>query len=285
MQITSMAVHPVKSTAIRPVTTVAVLPRGLEDDRSWVVVDADGVIVTAREQHGLFAITADTPRTDPTLDRALRLRATDLPDLVLDHPCGDLVRVRLFSQELQGVPAGGDADAWVRQALGRDDVRLVWCDDPTRRRLNPAFSAPGDHTAYADGYPVTIASEASLRRLNDWILEGALARGEEPPAPLPMERFRPNLVVDGDEAFAEDSWTGVTIGAVRFRVAKPTDRCVMTTIDAGSLTTGKEPIRTLARHRLVDHKTLFAVSLVPESPGTIAVGDEVSVSVSGPCRP
>lgn len=276
MQITSLAVHPVKSTAIRPVTSVSVLPRGLADDRSWVVVDADGVTVTAREQHGLFALRADTPRTDPGLDRDLRLRAADLPDLLLDHPAGDLVRVRLFSRELLGIPAGGEADAWVRKALGRDDVRLVWCDDPTRRRLNPEFSLPGDHTAYADGYPVTIASEASLRRLNDWIVEGALSRGEDPPEPLPMARFRPNLVVDGHEAFAEDSWTSVTVGDVRFRVARPTDRCVMTTIDLGSLTTGKEPIRTLARHRLVDHQTLFAVSLVPETSGTISVGDPVT---------
>ncbi|WP_107767304.1 MOSC domain-containing protein [Nocardioides terrigena] len=276
MQITSLAAHPVKSTASRPLTSVAVLPRGFEDDRSWVVVDADGVVVTAREQHDLFALVADTPRTDPTLDRDLRLRAADLPDLLLDHPDADLVRVKLFSRELQGVPAGGEADAWVRKALGRDDVRLVWCDDPTRRRLNPEFSRPGDHTAYADGYPVTIASEASLRRLNDWIVEGALSRGEEPPEPLPMARFRPNLVVDGDGPFAEDAWTRVTVGDVSFRVAKPTDRCVMTTIDLGSLTTGKEPIRTLARHRLVDHKTLFAVSLVPENTGTVRVGDPVT---------
>ena len=95
----------------------------------------------------------------------------------------------------------------MRKALGRDDVRLVWCDDPTRRTLNPAHSRPEDFTAYADGYPVTIASESSLRQLNDWITEGALERGEEPPAPLPMQRFRPNLVVDCETPFAEDDWT------------------------------------------------------------------------------
>lgn len=277
MQITSLGVHPVKSTAIRRVARARVLPRGLGDDRSWVVVDDEGVLVSAREEHGLFSLTADTPRTDPGLDRDLRLRARGLPDLTLDHPDGDVVRVRLFSQELQGVPAGAGADAWLREALGRDDVRLVWCDDPARRRLDPAFTAPGDHTAYADGYPVTLASEASLRRLNDWILEEALSRGEEPADPLPMARFRPNLVVDGDEAFAEDDWTSVEIGDLRFRVARPTDRCVMTTIDPDSLATGKEPIRTLARHRLVDHKTLFAINLVPETTGTIAVGDPVTV--------
>ena len=278
MQITDLGVHPVKSTAIRPLTHAEVLPRGLADDRSWVVVDRDGVIVTAREEHRLFAVTADTPRTDPDVERDLRLTAEGLDPLTLDHPAtGDRVRVRLFSQELQGLLAGEEADAWVRAAVGRDDVRLVWCDDPTRRRLNPEFSRPGEHTAYADGYPVTLASEASLRRLNDWIVEEALERGEEPRAPLPMARFRPNLVVDGDEPFAEDAWTGVTVGDVRLRLAKPTDRCVMTTIDLASLATSKEPVRTLARHRLVDHKTMFAISLIPETTGTVRVGDPVTV--------
>ncbi|UUZ58920.1 MOSC domain-containing protein [Nocardioides sp. B-3] len=242
------------------------------------VVDADGVVLTAREEHGLFAITPDTPATDPSLGSALRLRATDLPDLMLDEPTGSLTRTKVHSQELKGIPAGAEADARVRKTLGRDDVRLVWCDDPTRRTLNPAHSRPEDFTAYADGYPITIASESSLRQLNDWITEGALERGEEPPAPLPMDRFRPNLVVDGDEPFGEDHWTSVVIGDVRFRVAKPTDRCVMTTIDLASLMTGKEPIRTLARHRLFDHKTMFAIHLVPGSTGRISVGEAVEVS-------
>ncbi|MEO5665166.1 MAG: MOSC domain-containing protein, partial [Nocardioides sp.] len=234
--------------------------------------------LTAREVHALFAITADTPATDASVTSALRLRAADLPDLLLDEPTGSSTRAKVFSNELQGIPAGPGADGWVRKALGRDDVRLVWCADPTRRTLNPAHSRAEDFTAYADGYPVTIASESSLRQLNDWITEGALERGEEPPAPLPMARFRPNLVVDSETPFAEDDWTSVVIGDVRFRVAKPTDRCVMTTIDLESLKTGKEPIRTLARHRLFDHKTMFAIHLIPESTGRISVGDEVTVA-------
>ena len=277
MQITQLAVHPVKSTAVRPVDSAAVQPRGLVDDRSWVVVDAEGVLVSAREEHGLLALTADTPRTDPSVRRELRLRAPGLPDLGLDVPAGDLVRVRVFSQELQGVPAGPEADDWLRSALGRDDVRLVWCDDPTRRSLDPRHSRPGDHTAYADGYPVTLASEASLRRLDDWIAEDARARGEAAPPAMEMARFRPNLVVDGDEPFAEDGWTHILVGDVRLRMVKLNARCVITTIDPGTLATGKEPIRSLARHRLVDHKTLFAVNLVPETSGTIRVGDPVTV--------
>lgn len=278
VRLTALNIHPVKSMAIRPVTSADVSHGGLATDRSWGVVDADGVVLTAREEHALFSITPDTRATDSSLSAALRLRAADLPDLLLEEPTGELTRAKVHSQELQGVPAGAEADAWVRKALGRDGVRLVWCVDPTRRTLNPAHSRPEDFTAYADGYPVTIASESSLRQLNDWITEGALERGEEPPAPLPMARFRPNLVVDADTPFAEDHWSSVVIGDVRFRVAKPTDRCVMTTIDLESLKTGKEPIRTLARHRLVDHKTMFAINLIPETTGRISVGDAVEVA-------
>ncbi|MCF6377608.1 MOSC domain-containing protein [Nocardioides KLBMP 9356] len=278
MRLTGINVHPLKSGAIRPVRSIEVGPAGLRGDRTWMVVDGEGSLVSAREAHGLFHVVPDTPDTDPAVGRALRLRAPGLPDLHLDRPAGEPEPVRLFSLDLGAVPAGAHADEWVRAALGRDDVRLVWCDDPTRRTLQPGFSRPGDHATFPDSFPVTVASQASMRRLGDWILETALEHGEQAPEPLPIERFRANLVVDGDEPFAEDRWTSLIVGGVPFRVTKPVGRCVMTTIDAGSLTTAKEPIRTLARHRRVDGKTLFAMHLVPDGSGTLTVGDEVDVS-------
>ena len=277
VRLVGLNVHPLKSGAIRPVRSIDVRPGGLRGDRTWMVVDADSRLVSAREVHGLFHVVADTPDTDPSVTSTLRLRTAGLPDLHLDEPAGDPEPVRLFSLDLRAVAAGPDADAWLRAALGRDDVRLVWCDDPTRRTLQPGFSRPGDHAAFPDSFPVTVASLASLRQLNDWIVERALELGEEPREPLPVERFRANLVVDGDEPFAEDRWEALIVGGTRFRVAKPVGRCVMTSIHPETLRTAKEPIRTLAQHRLVDGKTLFAVHLVPEGSGTIAVGDDVEV--------
>ena len=276
MRLTQLNIHPLKSAAIRTVASASVLRSGLEDDRSWMVVDREHRMVSAREVRALFHVVADTPATDPTLAHALRLRAPGHPDLVLDHPGGTPTAVHLFSLDLHAVPAGPVADAWLRQVLGHD-VRLVWCDDPTRRSLQPGFSEPQDHAAFPDSFPVTLASAASLGRLNDWIAESAIERGEEVPDPLPMSRFRPNLVVDGEEPFAEDGWAEVRIGEVTFRRGKPVNRCVMTTIDPVSLATAKEPIRTLARHRRVDSATLFALHLVPVSTGRIHVGDDVSV--------
>ena len=285
VRLVGLNVHPLKSGSVRPVRSIDVRPGGLLGDRTWMVVDGDSRLVSAREAHGLFHVVADTPATDASLSGGLRLRHHGLPDLHLDEPDGAPEPVHLFSLDLLAVPAGPGADAWIAAALGRDDVRLVWCDDPTRRTLQPGYARPGDHAAFPDSFPVTVASLASVRRLNDWILERALELGEQPPDPLPVERFRPNLVVDGDEPFAEDRWEALTIGGTRFRVTKPVGRCVMTSIHPETLETAKEPIRTLARHRLVGGKTLFAVHLVPEGAGTVSVGDGVEVSLVRPDAP
>jgi uncharacterized protein YcbX len=277
VELRAIGIHPVKSTAIRKVQRAGVMPWGLAGDRRWMVVDRDGTLVTARELHTLFNITADTAQTVPPASAALRLSAAGHEPIDVAEPESDHVPVRLHRHHLLARPAGDEVDAWVRTVVGRDDLHLVWCHDPTRRPLNPAYGRPGDHTAFADGYPVTLASLESLARLNDWIVEEALLRGEEPAAAIPIERFRPNLVVEGAEAFAEDDWERVRIGEVVLRKAKGVDRCVMTTISLHDLTTDHEPIRTLARHRQWDHQTWFAIQLIPETTGEIAVGDHVVV--------
>lgn len=277
MRLRGIGVHPVKSTAIRPLSSALVTPSGLAGDRRWMVVDADGVLVSARELHGLFRIVADTAETDEAVDVALRLSAPGMPALEVAAPDSDLIEVTLHGNVLLGRPANEETGRWIGKVTGRDDLRLVWCDDPTRRTFDRPWARPGDSAPYTDSAPISLASLDSLRRLNDWIAEGALARGEEPPAPLPVERFRPNLVVEGAEAFAEDGWTRVRVGEVWFRKVKDIDRCVMTTIAPEDLSTGKEPIRTLARYRQWDHKTWFAIHLVPEGSGAIAVGDAVDV--------
>jgi uncharacterized protein YcbX len=277
IELRGIGIHPVKSTAIRPVQRAEVRAWGLAGDRRWMVVDGDGVLVTARELHDLFRIVADTPETDPGVSAPLRLSADGHASVEVAEPEGPTMPVRLFRHDLLARPADAAANEWLRQALRRDDLTLVWCDDPTRRPLNPAYGKVGDHTAFADGYPVTLASLDSLDRLNDWIADGALERGEPAPDPLPIGRFRASLVVAGADAFAEDGWRRVHIGDVTLRKAKDVDRCVMTTISADDLTTAKEPIRTLARHRKWDGNTWFGIQLIPETTGAVAVGDAVEV--------
>jgi hypothetical protein len=275
--VTGLGIHPVKSTAIRPVMRAEVLTWGLAGDRRWMVIDESGTLVSARELRELFLISADTPDTEPDLAVPLRMRARGYDPVDVAEPDSQLIDLKMFSNDLQGRPAAESANEWVRAVTGRGDLRLVWCDDPTRRTFQRDWALPTDHAPYTDSCPVTLASLSSLRQLNDWIAQDAAERGEEPPAPLPIGRFRPNVVVDGAEPFAEDCWKRIRIGEVWFRQPKRVDRCVMTTISATDLSSTKEPIRTLARHRLHNQMTWFAIHLVPEGTGAIAVGDEVVV--------
>ena len=184
-----------------------------------------------------------------------------------------------FSGQDHALPAGDEADAWLTAHVGRP-LRLVWQDDdalrPIRREMG---GVEGDRNSLSDAAPLHVTSESSLERLNDWVLETALERGEEPKDPLGHDRFRPNVVVTGGEPFAEDTWVEARIGDVPFRATMVCDRCVMTTIDRGSLMTGREPIRTLARHRRWAGATWFGIRLTPVLPlvagASIAVGDEV----------
>jgi len=275
IRLDGLHLHPVKSTAVRPVLHGDVEPWGLAGDRRWMVVDATGECVTAREEHRLLSVTADTAATDPGLAPALRLSAPGLEPLDVETPHGSALPVTVHGRGLEGVAAPDEAGAWFGAVLGRDDLRLVHVHSP--RPLSPTHARPGEATAFADAYPVTLASRASLDRLREWVAETALERGEEQRAPLPVERFRPNLVLDGDlEPFEEDGWRRVHVGPVEFRVVKPVDRCVLTTVDPVTLERWHEPIRTLAKHRKWDGATWFAMQLVPETRGVVRVGDEVT---------
>jgi uncharacterized protein YcbX len=232
-----------------------------------MLVDEDGECVTAREHPELLLLTPElTPDgvriTDPHGESLEVATPSSSPALVSIHG----------RQPFTATVADAAAHAWLGERLSRD-VRLVFCDDPTRRRLNPRFSVPTDSAPFADAYPLLLATEVSLAQVNAWIQDGRFP--EE--GPLPMNRFRPNVVLDGDLPFAEDSWRRIRIGGVEFRTPKGSDRCVMTTKDADTAAGGKEPIASLARHRKYDGVVWFGMNLIPDTLGEIAVGDEVEV--------
>ncbi len=233
-----------------------------------MVTDAEGTFITAREEHRLLAVHPQIT------DAGLRLSSPghapiDIarPDPVAQTP------VQIWKSQLTGAKAP-QATEWLSDLLGRD-VRLVHLDDPTRRSISPAHSHPDDRVSFADGYPLLVTTESSLAALNDAIADG----GSES---VPMHRFRPNLVVDGDDAWTEDDWRVVRVGDATFRAVKGCARCVMTTLepdhDSGDVERGKEPIRTLARIRRFGSGVWFGVNLIPDSPGAqVRVGDEVEV--------
>lgn len=268
MLVTAISRFPVKSCAPIVEQQATVERYGLRGDRRWMAVDDDGAQLTAREYPSM-----------------LRVRPTEVPDgLLLTHPDAPELHVRFPSGEkrapvsvwdhaMEASLVGPEADAWFSKITGVS-ARLVYLDDPSQRHPNPRFGRPDDVVTFADGYPVNVASEASLAALNDLIAAGD--RGFE--APIPMRRFRPSLVVTGETAWAEDGWRRLRIGSALFRSVKGCDRCIMTVTDPDTGKRGKEPLRTLAKHRRWDGAPWFAMNLIPDTPGAvIRVGDEVEV--------
>jgi len=266
--LTGLHRYPIKSCRGHALGQALVEPWGLAGDRRWMLVDDEGLVVTARKYPRLVLVT---PELDPN---GLRVQAPDADPLLVATPDGHaLTAVRVFSSHVSATPASEQAHAWFSKVVGTP-LRLVYLDDPTQRRPNPAYSREEDRVSFADGYPLLLATEESLAALNDLIAEGPFAQE----GPVPMRRFRPNLVVAGAPAWAEDGWRVVRIGAVRFRAVKACDRCVFTTIDPDTARKGKEPLTTLARCRRWDGKVWFAINLIPDSPGAaLRLGDQIEI--------
>jgi uncharacterized protein len=272
VRLISIHTYPVKGCRRIDHESAVVEPWGLSGDRRWLIINPDGSQVTQREVARLALL-----RATPT-DDGLELSFPGGPSLRVARPAPDpVVRSSVFGQPVPSTAADPKADLLLTAELGRP-VRLTWLDDPRRRPVEPEHALPSDRVSFADGYPLLITTQASLGRLNDWIAESGSLEG-----PLPMTRFRPNVVVDGDEPFGEDRWIGrrITIGSVTFRAPKPCGRCLVTTTDQESGERGREPLRTLARHRQSGQKLLFGVNLIPDVetlPGVLTVGDEAVVS-------
>lgn len=257
--------YPIKSCkghALQEATTDA---RGIVGDRRMMVVDDHGEFITQRELPRL-ALIAPQPRDDGMMV----LSAPDMPDLAFRpsgaEGAGVRVRVRVWHDVCDAVDQGDDVAAWLRDFLAVP-VRLVHIADDFARKVDVRYARnPYDQTGFADGFPFLLISQASLDDLN--------ARLD---APVPMNRFRPNIVVSRCDAFAEDAWRELCIGDLRFSVVKPCARCVIPTIDQDTAVAGHEPIRTLATYRRAGQKVMFGQNLIAHGTGTLRVGDAVRV--------
>jgi uncharacterized protein YcbX len=256
--VTALHIYPIKGCRGISVARADVEPRGFARDRRWMVVDGDGTFVTQRQRPRLALV-----RVELDGDR-LRAAAPGLPELALplEHDRGPRRDVEVWRDRGAAV-AHLEGSAWFSEFLGAPH-ELVYMPDEHRRPVSGAGGASGDLVSFADAYPFLLVGQASLDDLNRRL-----------PTPVGVERFRPNIVVAGAGSFAEDRWSRLTVGAVRFRVAKPCERCTVTTVDPLTAMTGPEPLRTLATFRAVDGHVLFGVNLIHEGTGEIAVGDPV----------
>ncbi|MFD0559790.1 MOSC domain-containing protein [Stackebrandtia endophytica] len=270
MRVASLHIYPVKSIAPIDVDGIAVESQGMADDRRWLVIDAAGDQLTARTHPAMLTVSATL------LEDGLLLTAPGVPDLRVTRPGPESAEtVRVWNRPFAAADAGASAAEWFTRIVGVP-VRMMYQFDPNSRPGRDD-DHPGEVVSAADAYPLLAASTASLDQLNRWVSERRREEGEEEADPLTMRRFRPNVVIDSTEPFAEAEGKSITIGATRYRVAGECGRCVLTTIDPSSHARGKEPLRTLARHRNIDGKARFGVYLVPLHTGVIHIGDTVTI--------
>jgi len=260
--LSNLTYYPIKACRGFDVPESRVERMGLADDRRMMVVTLDGEFLTQREHAKLALVT-------PTLkDDSVTLSAPNFDSIHFAiQKSGTPTPVNIWkSKGVSAIDQGDVSAQWLSDWLGTS-VRLVHVDSNFKRKLNPDYAiSDADHTGFADGYPILIISEESLQDLNSK-LDSA----------LPMNRFRPNIVVKNCEPFAEDIWKRIRIGSVEMALVKPCPRCEVTTIDKETLERNKEPLKTLATYRKQQGGAMFGMNVIPLNEGEIKVGMIVEV--------
>lgn len=276
MIVSAVYIYPVKSCRGISVPEAEVTPAGFQHDREFLVVDEDGGFLTQRTTPALALVEIEL------VGDGLQLRVPEARSLRLPWPSGEPARpvtVKIWRDTVTAWDAGDEAAAWFSKYLGRA-CRVVRRENGFRREIPPAKvpevhrgALPDPLVSFADAFPYLIASESSLQDLNSRL-----------DRPIPMDRFRPNIVIRGcDCPYVEDRWQVIRIGATTFRHGGPCVRCVVTTTDQRTLERGPEPLRTLASYRRVPAGgVIFAVNFFSDrQDGAVRVGMPVEVVASG----
>ncbi|MDQ3101760.1 MAG: MOSC domain-containing protein [Bacteroidota bacterium] len=266
LSLASIHIHPIKSLGGFSIEEGRITDRGLEGDRRWIMVDETGVFLSQREAPEMACLHTSPSYGGFTVSDLRNGRSISIP-WQIDQ--GEKVRVSVWSDKVNALHQG-DLDQWFSEALDRN-VRLVFMPVQSKRRTDGRYAK--SLNSFSDGFPYLIVSQASLDDLNE-----KLARsGSSGAMQIPMDRFRPNFVIAGGEAFQEDQWRSISIGEIGFELVKPCARCVIVTTDQQTGKREKEPLRTLSTYRSKGNKVLFAMNAVAHGEGTIRRGDPIEV--------
>ena len=263
----SIHIYPLKSGAPLALDQGVVESRGLAGDRRWMVVDANGKFITGRQQPRLTLVSALPD------GGALQVTAPGMPALTLAPPPADSARIDtdVWGAAVRPLLGNAASHAWISAFVGVA-CRLVYMDDACTRRVKAKYGGKygtdDDVVSFADAFPLLLISQAALDQLN-----ARLA------APVPILRFRPNLVVSGTTPHAEDGWKRIRIGAIELDVVKACVRCVFTTVEfeRGAFDPSGEPLRTLLKYRRGDEGVTFGQNVIPRGRGILRRGDAVEV--------
>lgn len=259
--VTNLYIYPIKSLGGIAVDVANVTSRGLEHDRRWMLVDSDNRFLSQRSFPRMAQLR--TSIHEGALEVHDMLEPAERCTLPLALQTGETLKVDIWDDVCDAISADAATNAWFSERLGQA-AKLVYMPDASIRPVDPSYAVGNDITSFSDGYPVLIIGQASLDLLNSKL-----------EIPVPMERFRPNIVFSGGEPHEEDRMRQFSINGVGFLGVKPCARCVMTTIDQDKAVAGKEPLRTLSTYRNVDQKIMFGQNLLVKGAGVIKVEESI----------
>ena len=268
LKVSELFIYPVKSLGGISVSNAVVTDRGFQYDRRWMLVDKNNEFMTQREFAEMTLL-----QTEIT-EGALKVyhKKTGASILIPFEPEGETISVQVWSDRCKAVIVDQKANHWFSDVLQKN-CQLVYMPGSTKRRVDGRYAFNKEVTNFSDGYPFTIIGQSSLDDLN--------TRLEDK---LPIQRFRPNIVFTGGNAFEEDTWAHFTINDINFFGVKLCSRCVITTINQDTIEKSKEPLKTMATYRQKNHKIYFGQNLLHQDEGTIHVGDEIKPVERKPSR-
>jgi uncharacterized protein YcbX len=263
-------IYPVKSLAGISLSSANLTPLGLEYDRRWMIVDKQGRFITQR-LYPQLSMLGTTIQSDDIVLTCPDGSSIKLPLSIANAP---VVNTRVWKDTVDAYVMRQAQNDWISQYLGCE-CRFVYMPDDSIRQVDQQYaSSARDRVSFADGFPFLLISQASLDDLNQRLQEKNIE-------PVPIQRFRPNLLVKGCEAFAEDSWKSFRIGDNLFHVVKPCSRCIMTTVDPATGQKGREPLDTLMQYRKRGQQAYFGQNVLLDldsiNTPVLHTGEQVSI--------
>jgi uncharacterized protein YcbX len=264
LRVAELWIYPVKSLGGIAISQAKVLAKGFEYDRRWMLIDAQHQFITQRVHHQLALIKLWQDAA------GFMLHYGSLQMLLpLHQHKSEPIDASIWNDTVEVFEVSDTHSAWFSEIL-QMPCKLVFFPDDKPRPVDADFALNDDQVSLADGYPILIIGQASLHDLNSRLK-----------TPVPMNRFRPNIVFEGGQAFEEDDWKRFTIGDTSFAGVKPCARCVVTTVDQETGAKGVEPLATLSKYRKYGNKVLFGQNVLPLSHGNfISIGNEIKVTSS-----
>jgi uncharacterized protein len=253
--------YPIKSCKGISISSAIIDERGIEYDRRWMIVDSSGKYITQRRYPILALVNVTLYNGYFTLN-APNMQTIKFAIKDFDN---EIKIVTIWKDKCAAHIVNKNVDIWFSEYL-KTKVSLVYLPDNSARPIDPKYTIGPHTTSFTDGFPLLLMSQSSLNDLNDKLKDKLL-----------MNRFRPNIVIDGAPAFEEDKWDLVQIGNVQMHVVKPCARCVVTTTNQETAQKDKEPLKTLAKYRTLNGKIMFGQNLIHQNTGTIKVGYNVKV--------